>query len=74
VHVATPLAACQARDPKGLYARARQDAQLGLTGVQADYEIPLAPALRLDTQHRAVADCLPALLGLLPTPFSESVP
>jgi Adenylylsulfate kinase and related kinases len=36
---------CQARDPKGLYARAGQ--LTGLTGVDDPYERPLSPDLRL---------------------------
>jgi bifunctional enzyme CysN/CysC len=46
--VATALATCEARDPKGLYARARRGELNGLTGVDAPYEPPAAPELRLD--------------------------
>lgn len=43
VHVTTPLAECERRDPKQLYLRARRgDAPL-LPGVGAPYEAPLAP-------------------------------
>jgi bifunctional enzyme CysN/CysC len=47
VHVATPLAVCQQRDPKGLYARARQGTMIGLTGYDAPYDEPFAPELVL---------------------------
>src|ERR687896_482040 len=40
VHVATTLAECEARDPKGLYARARSGELRGLTGVDDPYEPP----------------------------------
>ncbi|MFM7537809.1 MAG: adenylyl-sulfate kinase [Acidimicrobiales bacterium] len=47
VHVATPLAVCEQRDPKGLYARARQGAVVGLTGYDAPYDEPARPELVL---------------------------
>jgi bifunctional enzyme CysN/CysC len=43
VHVSTPLARCEQRDPKGLYARARAGELDGLTGVGAPYEAPTRP-------------------------------
>lgn len=49
VHVATSLAECMRRDPKGLYAKARDGRLPGLTGVDDVYEQPTAPELRLDT-------------------------
>ncbi|HEY5454886.1 MAG TPA: adenylyl-sulfate kinase [Acidothermaceae bacterium] len=49
VHVATPLAVCEDRDVKGLYAKQRSGELTGLTGVDAPYEIPQEPDLRLDT-------------------------
>jgi adenylylsulfate kinase len=49
VHVSTPLAVCEARDVKGLYAKARAAQIAEFTGVSAPYEAPLAAALTLDT-------------------------
>ena len=43
VHVDTPLATCEARDPKGLYARARAGDAPDLPGLGARYEPPRAP-------------------------------
>lgn len=65
VHVATPLAACEARDPKGLYARARRGEIPQFTGVSAPYEAPLAPALRIDTSTQSLEACVAALVDLL---------
>ncbi|MFO1349707.1 MAG: bifunctional sulfate adenylyltransferase/adenylylsulfate kinase [Gammaproteobacteria bacterium] len=48
VHVATTLEVCAARDPKGLYAKAKAGLLKGLTGVDDPYEIPAAPELRID--------------------------
>ena len=45
VHVATTLEECEARDPKGLYARARSGELRGLTGVDDPYEPPEDPEL-----------------------------
>lgn len=61
VHVSTPLAVCQQRDPKGLYQRAASNEQFQLTGVQAPYEPPPHPDLVLDT---SLID-LPAALSRL---------
>ena len=43
--VATPLAECERRDPKGLYARARAGELDDFTGVGAPYEAPERPEL-----------------------------
>ena len=47
VFVSTPLAECERRDPKGLYARARAGDLPGLTGVGDVYESPAAPDLEI---------------------------
>jgi bifunctional enzyme CysN/CysC len=47
VFVDTPLALCEARDPKGLYARARAGEITGFTGIDDPYEPPERPDLRL---------------------------
>jgi len=51
VHVATPIEVCEARDRKGLYARARAGKIRGFTGVDDPYEAPANPELRLDTSE-----------------------
>lgn len=48
VFVDAPLEVCEARDPKGLYRQARAGALPQFTGVDAPYEPPLNPELRLD--------------------------
>jgi len=65
VHVATSVAACEARDVKGLYARARAGEVTGLTGIDDPYQPPTAPDLRLATEHRGIDACVDDLLGLL---------
>lgn len=49
VFVDAPLEVCEQRDPKGLYAKARSGAVAAMTGVNAPYEPPAAPELRIDT-------------------------
>lgn len=47
IFVDTPLEVCEARDPKGMYARARAGAIKNFTGIDDRYEPPEAPHLRL---------------------------
>lgn len=49
VHVDTPLAVCEARDVKGLYAKARRGELVNFTGVSDPYEAPSRPELVIDT-------------------------
>lgn len=49
IHLAATLAVCEARDPKGLYARARRGEISDFTGIDASYEAPETPELVLDT-------------------------
>jgi bifunctional enzyme CysN/CysC len=48
VFVDTPLAECETRDPKGLYAKARQGQIPNFTGISAPYEPPPSPEVHLD--------------------------
>jgi bifunctional enzyme CysN/CysC len=48
VHVDLPLELAEARDPKGLYAKARRGEIRDFTGIDSPYERPTAPELRLD--------------------------
>jgi bifunctional enzyme CysN/CysC len=49
VHVDTPLEVAEARDPKGLYRKARRGELRNFTGIDAPYEVPEHPELRLNT-------------------------
>ncbi|CAL8975233.1 Bifunctional enzyme CysN/CysC [Rhodoplanes serenus] len=49
IFVDAPLDVCMARDPKGLYAKARAGTIKNFTGFDSPYEPPEAPDLRLDT-------------------------
>jgi bifunctional enzyme CysN/CysC len=63
VHVDTPLAECERRDPKGLYAKARAGEITNLTGVGAPYEAPDKPELRTDAELEDAVRQVLALLG-----------
>ncbi|OUN78356.1 adenylyl-sulfate kinase [Alistipes sp. An116] len=65
VYVSTPLAECERRDVKGLYAKARRGEIRDFTGISAPFEEPDAPALRLDTSGRSVDECVDRLLERL---------
>ncbi|MEY3073245.1 MAG: hypothetical protein RLZZ353_1441 [Actinomycetota bacterium] len=66
VHVATPLAVCEERDVKGLYARARAGEVARMTGVAQGYEPPTAPELVVDGSDAAtLADAAARVVALL---------
>jgi adenylyl-sulfate kinase len=66
VFVDTPVETCAARDPKGLYARARAGELRNFTGVDDPYEPPMAPDLRVP-EGMSVEQAVDAVLALLPT-------
>jgi bifunctional enzyme CysN/CysC len=49
IHIATPLAECERRDPKGLYRRARAGELPNFTGIDQAYEPPETPEISIDT-------------------------
>jgi adenylylsulfate kinase-like enzyme len=49
VFVDAPLDVVEARDPKGLYRKARAGEIKHFTGIDSPYEVPLQPDIRLDT-------------------------
>ena len=65
VHVATPVAECERRDPKGLYARARAGELKGLTGIDAPYEPPENADLVVDTTGADIDDLVTRVIALL---------
>ncbi len=56
VFVDTPIDVCEARDTKGLYAKARRGELKGFTGIDDPYEPPADPELRLDTVSFSAED------------------
>lgn len=54
VFVDTPLEICEARDPKGLYKKARAGEISNFTGLDAPYEAPTSPEVHLETENLSV--------------------
>jgi sulfate adenylyltransferase len=67
VHVATPVEICEARDRKGLYAKARAGLIEHFTGVSDPYEEPRNADLTIDTSVMSRQQAVEAVLGLLTT-------
>lgn len=65
VHVDTPLQVAEARDVKGLYARARQGLLPDFTGIDSPYEPPLAPELRIDTLGSSPEEAAARIMAML---------
>ncbi|HEY7943877.1 MAG TPA: adenylyl-sulfate kinase [Casimicrobiaceae bacterium] len=65
VFIDADLAACEARDPKGLYRRARDGELKDFTGIDSPYEKPEAPELVIDTTHGDIAACVDELLAFV---------
>ncbi len=56
IHMATPLEVVEARDDKGLYAKARRGEIKGFTGIDDPYEAPLNPEFILTAENASVED------------------
>lgn len=65
VFVDAPLEVCEARDPRGLYKKARSGELRGFTGVDDPYEAPEHPALVLKTAEQDVGECVARCLQAL---------
>ncbi|MEQ7873607.1 adenylyl-sulfate kinase [Sphingomonas sp. ASV193] len=65
IFVDTPLAEAEARDVKGLYAKARAGELPNFTGIDSPYEPPEAPDLRIDTGAMSPEEAAEAVIRLL---------
>ncbi len=65
VFVNTPLAVCEDRDVKGLYAKARAGQLRDFTGIDSPYEAPVNPFLDLPTAHLTVQEAAHTLIEAL---------
>ena len=63
VHVNSALATCERRDPKGHYRKARAGRLKDFTGVDAPYEVPERPDIRIDTEAQDVDASVSQLLA-----------
>jgi bifunctional enzyme CysN/CysC len=65
IFVDAPLEACERRDPKGLYAKARRGELPNFTGIDSGYEPPEAPEIHLDTVARTPDECVDVIFSYL---------
>jgi len=65
VYISCPLDACEQRDPKGLYEKARAGVIPEFTGISSPYEAPVNPELTLETDKYTVEECVEQLIGYL---------
>lgn len=65
VYVGTPLATCEERDPKGLYAKARQGIIPQFTGISDPYEIPSRPTITVDSSIHTTEEIVAKIIALL---------
>jgi bifunctional enzyme CysN/CysC len=65
IFVDTPLAACEQRDPKGLYKKARRGELQNFTGLDSPYEPPLNPELTLDALNDSASDLADRIIDFM---------
>lgn len=65
VHVSTPLEVAEARDRKGLYAKARAGLISDFTGIDSPYEDPVDADAVIDTSRASVEDCVSVVMSSL---------
>ena len=65
VFVDTPLEICEARDPKGLYKKARAGEISNFTGLDAPYEVPENPEVHLETANISVDEAAAQVIHYL---------
>ncbi len=70
IHVKADLSVCEARDPKGLYRKARAGEIPEFTGISAPYEPPETPELVVDTGNESVAESTQHLVDYVETHFA----
>ncbi|HZV32979.1 MAG TPA: adenylyl-sulfate kinase [Verrucomicrobiae bacterium] len=72
VFVNAPLAVCEQRDPKGLYAKARANQIKEFTGISAPYEVPPNPELELQTDKLSTRECVARIMQYLHVEESDT--
>ncbi len=65
VYIKCPLQACEERDPKGLYKKARNGEIPSFTGIDSPYEEPLQPELTIDTEGLSVQQSVAQIVHYL---------
>jgi bifunctional enzyme CysN/CysC len=65
VHVDTPIAVAETRDPKGLYKKARRGELKNFTGIDSPYEAPESPEIYIDTTKHTSEQSAEAIVEYL---------
>ncbi|MCG8466596.1 MAG: adenylyl-sulfate kinase [Gemmatimonadetes bacterium] len=65
IHVSCPVEVCEARDPKGLYKKARAGEIPNFTGIDAPYELPEVAELTVETNIHDVDACAEQVMEFL---------
>ena len=65
VYVDTPLEICEARDPKGLYRKARSGQIKNFTGIDSEYQQPKNPEIILKSVNKTPEECAEQVLEYL---------
>ncbi len=65
IFIDAPLAVCESRDPKGLYARARKGELRDFTGIDSPYEVPQNPDLRIDSNALSAEHAVEKIIAYL---------
>ena len=65
IYVKCSVDACQARDPKGLYKKARAGEIKGFTGIDAPYEEPVNPEITIETDKQTLEESVQVIIDYL---------
>ncbi|MFC0211216.1 adenylyl-sulfate kinase [Paenibacillus chartarius] len=65
VYVKCSIEECERRDPKGLYAKARNGYIKEFTGITAPYEEPVKPEIIVETDTQSIEDCIQSIMNFL---------
>ncbi|WP_312094714.1 adenylyl-sulfate kinase [Niallia sp.] len=65
VYIKCSIEACEARDPKGLYEKARKGIIKDFTGISSPYEEPLHPEIVVDTEKHSIEECVEQIVQYL---------
>ena len=69
IYVNTSLAACELRDTKGLYKKARTGEIKNMTGISAPYQVPLNPNIEVVTDGHTIQESVTVIMQFLNTKF-----
>ena len=67
IHMDTPLATCEQRDPKGLYKKARKGEIKNFTGIDSEYEVPETAEITINTAELGIEQCADKIIHYLKT-------